>query len=62
MLLRRALNIYNTFRVAWFLLVVLPQQGYFYPALAIGQELVYKGHEVIWCGPEDAPEDAMVCP
>jgi hypothetical protein len=53
-------NIYNNFRVSRFLLVVLPPQGYFYPALAIGQELVHKGHEVIGFGP--APRlDAVVC-
>ncbi|WP_367128727.1 glycosyltransferase [Saccharothrix sp. HUAS TT1] len=36
-----------------FLLVVLPLQGHLYPMLAIGQELVRAGHEVVWCGPRD---------
>ncbi|WP_158839838.1 glycosyltransferase [Saccharothrix deserti] len=36
-----------------FLLVVLPLQGHLYPMLAIGQELVRAGHEVVWCGPEN---------
>jgi UDP:flavonoid glycosyltransferase YjiC (YdhE family) len=36
-----------------FLLVVLPLQGHLFPMLAIGQELVHSGHEVVWCGPED---------
>ncbi|MFL6141265.1 MAG: glycosyltransferase [Labedaea sp.] len=35
-----------------FLLVVLPLPGHLYPMLAIGQELVHSGHEVVWCGPE----------
>jgi UDP:flavonoid glycosyltransferase YjiC (YdhE family) len=39
--------------VSRFLLVVLPLQGYLYPTLAIGQELVNKEHEVVWCGPEN---------
>jgi zeaxanthin glucosyltransferase len=33
-------------------LVVSPLQGYLYPMLAIGQELVREENEVIWCGPE----------
>jgi amino acid adenylation domain-containing protein len=45
----------------------LPLQDYLYPMLAIGQELVYKKHEVIWCGPENvlrplAGPDATVHP
>ncbi|NUT53432.1 MAG: glycosyltransferase family 1 protein [Saccharothrix sp.] len=36
-----------------FLLVVLPLQGHLLPMLAIGQELVRAGHEVVWCGPEN---------
>jgi zeaxanthin glucosyltransferase len=39
--------------VSRFLLVVLPLQGHLYPMLAIGQELVHSGHEVVWCGPEN---------
>ncbi|HET9143140.1 glycosyltransferase [Actinophytocola sp.] len=35
-----------------FLLVVLPLPGHLYPMLAIGQQLVHSGHEVVWCGPE----------
>ncbi|QFZ21226.1 glycosyltransferase [Saccharothrix syringae] len=35
-----------------FLLVVLPLQGHLFPMLAVGQELVRNGHEVVWCGPE----------
>lgn len=38
--------------VSRFLLVVLPLQGHLLPMLAIGQELVHSGHEVVWCGPE----------
>lgn len=32
---------------------MLPLQGHLYPMLAIGQELVRTGHEVVWCGPEN---------
>lgn len=39
--------------VSRFLLVVLPLQGHLFPMLAIGQELLHSGHEVVWCGPED---------
>jgi zeaxanthin glucosyltransferase len=44
-------NIYNNLRVSRFLLVTLPLRDCLYPVLAIGQELVNKEHEVIWCGP-----------
>jgi UDP:flavonoid glycosyltransferase YjiC (YdhE family) len=52
--LRQALTHATIRRVSRFLLVVSPLQGYLYPMLAIGRELVYKEHEVIWCGPDNA--------
>src|SRR5882724_4370557 len=39
--------------VSRFLIVVLPLKRHLYPMLAIGQELVRNGHEVVWCGPEN---------
>lgn len=46
-------NVCHDCSVSRFLLVVLPLQGHLYPMLAIGQQLVHSGHEVVWCGPEN---------
>jgi MGT family glycosyltransferase len=39
--------------VSRFLLVMLPLQGHLFPMIAIGQQLVHSGHDVVWCGPEN---------
>jgi zeaxanthin glucosyltransferase len=38
--------------VARFLLVVVPVVSHLWPAVAIGEALTARGHEVAWCGPE----------
>jgi UDP:flavonoid glycosyltransferase YjiC (YdhE family) len=38
--------------VARFLIVIVPVVARMWPAVAIGDELAARGHEVAWCGPE----------
>jgi zeaxanthin glucosyltransferase len=45
-------NAWENTGVARFLFVILPVTSHLNPALAIADELIEKGHEVAWCGPE----------
>ncbi|HET9899053.1 MAG TPA: glycosyltransferase [Streptosporangiaceae bacterium] len=45
-------NVCHDNGVARFLFVVVPVVSHLWPAVAVGDALAAKGHEVAWCGPE----------
>ncbi len=45
-------NVCHDNGVARFLFVIVPVVSHLWPAVAIGDALAAKGHEVAWCGPE----------
>jgi len=55
------------YSVARFLFVIVPVTARTWPAVAIGDALAARGHEVAWCGPESAlrpllRSDAIIYP